>query len=82
MQILRILFILLEVVILFNLLILVHEWGHFLGGALARAESGTIGIWFRESDLAEGDQRCDLLSGEHPGGRVCGTAADGADGSF
>ena len=82
MQILKILFILLEVVILFNLLILVHEWGHFLAARWRGLKVERFGIWFGKADLAEGDQRGGLLFGEHTGGRVCGTAADGADGGF
>jgi regulator of sigma E protease len=46
MQILKILFILLEVVILFNLLILVHEWGHFLAARWRGLKVERFGIWF------------------------------------
>jgi regulator of sigma E protease len=46
MQILKIVFILLEVVILFNLLILVHEWGHFLAARWRGLKVERFGIWF------------------------------------
>lgn len=46
MQILKILFILFEVVILFNLLILVHEWGHFLAARWRGLKVERFGIWF------------------------------------
>jgi regulator of sigma E protease len=46
MQILKILIILLEVVILFNLLILVHEWGHFLAARWRGLKVERFGIWF------------------------------------
>ena len=46
MQILKIAFIILEVVILFNLLILVHEWGHFLAARWRGLKMERFGIWF------------------------------------
>jgi regulator of sigma E protease len=46
MQILKILFIILEVLILFNLLILVHELGHFLAARWRGLKIERFGIWF------------------------------------
>src|SRR5450432_592194 len=43
---LRILFILLEVVILFNLLIVVHELGHFLAARWRGLVIERFGVWF------------------------------------
>ena len=45
-QILRVLFILLEVVILFNLLIIVHELGHFLAARWRGLYIEGFGVWF------------------------------------
>ncbi len=46
MHILRILFILLEVVVLFNLLIIVHELGHFLAARWRGLFIEKFGVWF------------------------------------
>ncbi len=46
MHILKVLFIILEVVLLFNLLILVHEWGHFLAARWRGLVVERFGIWF------------------------------------
>ncbi|MGI8435615.1 MAG: RIP metalloprotease RseP [Chthoniobacterales bacterium] len=46
MHILRILFIVLEVVILFNLLIIVHELGHFLAARWRGLVIEGFGVWF------------------------------------
>jgi regulator of sigma E protease len=46
MQILKIAFIILEVVVLFNLLILVHELGHFLAARWRGLKVERFGIWF------------------------------------
>jgi regulator of sigma E protease len=45
-QILRVLFILLEVVVLFNLLIIVHELGHFLAARWRGLFIEGFGVWF------------------------------------
>ena len=45
-QILRFLFILLEVIILFNLLIIVHELGHFLAARWRGLVIEKFGVWF------------------------------------
>lgn len=45
-QILRVLFILLEVIILFNLLIVVHELGHFLAARWRGLYIEGFGVWF------------------------------------
>ncbi|HEX8280749.1 MAG TPA: site-2 protease family protein, partial [Chthoniobacterales bacterium] len=45
-QILRFLFILLEVVVLFNLLIIVHELGHFLAARWRGLVIEKFGVWF------------------------------------
>ncbi len=45
-QILRFLFILLEVIILFNLLIIVHELGHFLAARWRGLVVEKFGVWF------------------------------------
>lgn len=46
MQVLRFLFILLEVIILFNLLIIVHELGHFLAARWRGLVVEKFGVWF------------------------------------
>lgn len=46
MHVLRIIFILLEVVLLFNLLIVVHELGHFLAARWRGLYIEKFGIWF------------------------------------
>jgi regulator of sigma E protease len=46
MQILKIIFIVLEVLVLFNLLILVHELGHFLAARWRGLKVERFGIWF------------------------------------
>lgn len=46
MQILKIIFILLEVIILFNLIIIVHELGHFLAARWRGLVVERFGIWF------------------------------------
>jgi regulator of sigma E protease len=46
MQVLRFLFILLEVVVLFNLLIIVHELGHFLAARWRGLVVEKFGVWF------------------------------------
>src|SRR5262245_2226872 len=46
MQILKVIFILLEVVILFNLLIFVHELGHFLAARWRKLKIERFAIWF------------------------------------
>ncbi len=46
MQILKVLFIILEVILLFNLLILVHELGHFLAARWRGLRIEKFGIWF------------------------------------
>lgn len=46
MQILKVIFICLEVVLLFNLLILVHELGHFLAARWRGLVIERFGIWF------------------------------------
>src|SRR5262245_12670964 len=46
MQILKVIFILLEVVILFNLLIFVHELGHFLAARWRKLKVERFAIWF------------------------------------
>jgi regulator of sigma E protease len=46
MQILKIIFIILEVLVLFNLLILVHELGHFLAARWRGLKVERFGIWF------------------------------------
>ena len=45
-QILRVLFILLEVIVLFNLLIVVHELGHFLAARWRGLYIEGFGVWF------------------------------------
>src|SRR2546423_10943739 len=45
-HILRVIFILLEVVLLFNLLIIVHELGHFLAAKWRGLYIEGFGIWF------------------------------------
>ena len=45
-QVLRFLFILLEVVVLFNLLIIVHELGHFLAARWRGLFIEGFGVWF------------------------------------
>src|SRR5437870_3727405 len=45
-HILRVVFILLEVVLLFNLLIVVHELGHFLAAKWRGLVIEKFGIWF------------------------------------
>jgi regulator of sigma E protease len=46
MQILKIVFVILEVLILFNILILVHELGHFLAARWRGLKVERFGIWF------------------------------------
>ena len=46
LHVLRIIFILLEVVILFNLLIVVHELGHFLAARWRGLVIEKFGVWF------------------------------------
>src|SRR4051794_2896842 len=46
LQILRVLFIVLEVLVLFNLLIVVHELGHFLAARWRGLFIEQFGIWF------------------------------------
>jgi regulator of sigma E protease len=46
MQALKVIFILLEVLLLFNLLILVHEVGHFLAARWRGLKIDRFGIWF------------------------------------
>ena len=46
MQILKIIFIILEVVLLFNLLIFVHELGHFLAARWRGLKAERFAIWF------------------------------------
>jgi len=46
MQVLNFLFILLEVLLLFNLLIVVHEWGHFLAARWRGLVVERFGVWF------------------------------------
>ncbi len=46
MHILRVLFIVLEVVVLFNLLIIVHELGHFLAARWRGLVIEKFGVWF------------------------------------
>lgn len=46
MQLLNILFIILEVLVLFNLLIIVHELGHFLAAKWRGLHVERFGIWF------------------------------------
>ena len=46
MQVLNFLFILLEVLVLFNLLIIVHELGHFLAARWRGLKVERFGIWF------------------------------------
>ncbi|MGZ4965769.1 MAG: RIP metalloprotease RseP [Chthoniobacterales bacterium] len=46
MHILRVLFIILEVVVLFNLLIIVHELGHFLAARWRGLVIEKFGVWF------------------------------------
>ncbi|MDQ2919851.1 MAG: RIP metalloprotease RseP [Verrucomicrobiota bacterium] len=46
MHILRVLFIILEVVVLFNLLIIVHEVGHFLAARWRGLVIEKFGVWF------------------------------------
>ena len=45
-QILRVVFILIEVVVLFNLLIIVHELGHFLAARWRGLYIEGFGVWF------------------------------------
>ncbi len=45
-QILRVVFILIEVVVLFNLLIIVHELGHFLAARWRGLYIEAFGVWF------------------------------------
>ena len=46
LSILKVVFIILEVLILFNLLIIVHEWGHFLAARWRGLVVEKFGIWF------------------------------------
>ena len=46
MQFLNVIFILLEVIVLFNLLIIVHELGHFLAARWRGLHVERFGIWF------------------------------------
>src|SRR5437773_1061739 len=46
MQILKFLFIIVEVLVLFNLLIIVHELGHFLAARWRGLVVERFGIWF------------------------------------
>src|SRR5438552_15382753 len=46
MQVLKVIFIVLEVVILFNLLIFVHELGHFLAARWRGLKVERFAIWF------------------------------------
>src|SRR5690349_11433672 len=46
MHILRVVFIIFEVVVLFNLLIIVHELGHFLAARWRGLVIERFGVWF------------------------------------
>src|SRR2546422_5931189 len=46
MQLLKVVFIVLEVVLLFNLLIFVHELGHFLAARWRGLKAERFAIWF------------------------------------
>src|SRR5436309_9108282 len=46
LHIVRVIFILLEVLILFNLLIVVHELGHFLAARWGGLDIEKFGVWF------------------------------------
>jgi regulator of sigma E protease len=46
MSILKLIFIVLEVLLLFNLLIFVHEWGHFLAARWRGLKVDRFAIWF------------------------------------
>src|ERR1700759_82958 len=46
LRVLRVLFILIEVVVLFNLLIVVHELGHFLAARWRGLVIEKFGVWF------------------------------------
>ena len=46
LQVVRVIFILLEVLVLFNLLIVVHEVGHFLAARWRGLYVEKFGIWF------------------------------------
>ena len=45
-SVLRVLILLVEVIIVFNLLILVHEWGHFLAAKWRGLKIEKFYIWF------------------------------------
>src|SRR5687768_8557956 len=49
LEIIKVIFILLEVVILFNLIIIVHELGHFLAARWRGLVIDRFGIWFGKS---------------------------------
>mgnify|MGYP006452238341 CR=1 FL=1 len=49
MEFLNFLFILLEVIVLFNILIIVHELGHFLAAKWRGLVVERFGIWFGKS---------------------------------
>ena len=58
---LRVIFILLEVVVLFNLLIVVHELGHFLAARWRGLFIEKFGVWFGKPIWKKNDQRRSVL---------------------
>ena len=80
LHVLRVIFILLEVLVLFNLLIVVHELGPFPGGALARALHRKIRRLVRQTALEENDQRRAVFVRLASVRRICRAAAARADG--
>ena len=81
MTILRYILVALEVVLLFNLLIGVHELGHFLAAQLARTEGGALRHLVRQADLEKENRRRGIRAGLDSRRRLCLAAADGHDGS-
>jgi regulator of sigma E protease len=80
MQVLRFIFILLEVVVLFNLLIIVHELGALPRRALARALHRGVGVWFGKPLWKKTIKRRPYSLGSIPFGGFRSNAATRADG--
>ena len=66
--------------LIFNLIIIVHELGHFLAARWRGLVVEEFGVWFGKPIWKKKINGVWYSPGFDPGGRLCEAAADGADG--
>ena len=80
LNILRVVLTIVEVLLIFNLLIIVHELGHFLAARWRGLHVEKFGIWFGRPIWKKTIKGVEYSVGWIPGRRIRAVAANGSDG--